>query len=105
MGQQEQAIYRQWLANDGQRPLRCRIGHLVCETAHRLQSRRDEDMFIPLTAGEIARALGSVPLYVERELVELREEGLIELERDGVVIRDPARLSQDSHCRPTYLEI
>ena len=44
---------------------------------------------------ELADAIGSVREVVTRTLHGLRDEGLIETTRDGVVLLDPVRLGEE----------
>jgi CRP/FNR family transcriptional regulator len=45
---------------------------------------------------ELADAIGSVREVVTRNLHQLREDGLIDISRDEVVILDPARLAEEA---------
>ena len=47
----------------------------------------------PISQQELADAVGTVREVVVRVLRELREEGVVQTGRDGIVIRDPERLS------------
>jgi CRP-like cAMP-binding protein len=104
--QMESALYREWLLNDQRRGLRGRAAHLIAETAARLNlinADGIEHIVLPLSAGELARALGSVPLYVQRELDGLAEAGAIEVGDDGVTVCDAARLAELGDFDPQYL--
>ena len=54
--------------------------------------RRDE-LVAAISQQELADGVGTVREVVVRVLRELREEGSVETGRDGIVIRDPERLS------------
>ncbi|HEX8572431.1 MAG TPA: Crp/Fnr family transcriptional regulator [Allosphingosinicella sp.] len=104
--QMESALYREWLLNDSRRGLRGRAAHLIAETAarlHLINSDGIEEIVLPLSAGELARALGSVPLYVQRELDGLAEAGAIEVNDEGVTVSDPAKLAALGDFDPQYL--
>ena len=104
--QMESALYREWLLNDQRRGLRGRAAHLIAETAARLDlinADRIEETVLPLSPGELARALGSVPLYVQRALDGLAEAGAIEMSDQGVAVRDPGRLAELGDFDPQYL--
>jgi CRP-like cAMP-binding protein len=105
-GQLESALYREWLLNDQRRGLKGRAAHLIAETAARLQlinAESLEDTVLPLTAAEIASALGSVTLYVERELNSLADAGAIDVTDTEVVVRDGAKLAELGDFDPQYL--
>ena len=104
--QMESALYREWLLNDQRRGLRGRTAHLIAETAarlHLIDADGIEETLLPLSAGELARALGSVPLYVHRALDGLAEAGAIEMSDQGVTVSDPARLAELGDFDPQYL--
>jgi CRP-like cAMP-binding protein len=105
-GQVESALYREWLLNDQRRGLKGRAAHLIAETAVRLQLINAdglEDTVLPLSAAEIAAALGSVTLYVQRELGSLAAAGAIEVTDTEVVVRDGAKLAELGDFDPQYL--
>ncbi|HEY7811526.1 MAG TPA: Crp/Fnr family transcriptional regulator [Allosphingosinicella sp.] len=105
-GQVESALYREWLLNDQRRGLKGRAAHLIAETAVRLQLINAdglEDAVLPLTAAEIASALGSVELYVQRELNSLADAGAIDVTDNEVVLRDAAKLAALGDFDPQYL--
>jgi CRP/FNR family transcriptional regulator len=51
------------------------------------------ELLAPISQQELADAVGTVREVVVRVLRELREEGVVQTGRDGIVIRDPERLS------------
>jgi CRP/FNR family transcriptional regulator len=56
--------------------------------------RSPGELMAPISQQELADAVGTVREVVVRVLRELREEGAIQTGRDGIVIRDPERLSR-----------
>ena len=48
---------------------------------------------------DLAHAIGSVREVVTRNLHHLHEEGLIDISRDEVAIRDPVRLAEEAGTR------
>ncbi|HEY0149766.1 MAG TPA: Crp/Fnr family transcriptional regulator [Allosphingosinicella sp.] len=105
-GQMESALYREWLLNDQRRGLKGRAAHLIAETAVRLQLINADGLeatVLPLTAAEIAAALGSVELYVQRELKSLADAGAIDVTDNEVVLRDAAKLAELGDFDPQYL--
>ena len=55
--------------------------------------QRPDEFLAPISQQELADAVGTVREVVVRILRELREEGVVQTGRDGIVIRDPERLS------------
>lgn len=55
--------------------------------------RRPDELLAPISQQELADAVGTVREVIVRVLRELREEGVVRTGRDGIVIRDPERLS------------
>lgn len=58
--------------------------------------QRSDELLAPISQQELADAVGTVREVVVRVLRELREEGVVQTGRDGIVIRDPERLSSIS---------
>jgi CRP/FNR family transcriptional regulator, cyclic AMP receptor protein len=57
------------------------------------QQPRGEHLLAPVSQQELADAVGSVREVVTRVLREMREEGLVDTTRQGIVLLDPAGLS------------
>jgi CRP/FNR family transcriptional regulator len=55
--------------------------------------QRPDELLAPISQQELADAVGTVREVVVRELRELREGGMVQTGRDGIVICDPERLS------------
>lgn len=55
--------------------------------------QRPDELLAPISQQELADAVGTVREVVVRVLRELREEGVVQTGRDGIVIRDPERLA------------
>ena len=75
----------EWVINVGRRTAQQRTAHLLCELALRLRAAetgaagrpsRGPAYALPLTASELADALGLTPVHVGRMLHELRDRGL-----------------------------
>jgi CRP-like cAMP-binding protein len=102
----EAAITREWLLNDVRRNLATRTAHIVCEIAARLQASRiggADHFFVPVRIDELALALGSVRLYVERTLTEMQAMGWLRIEPEGLRILDWAALTRAADFDPLYL--
>jgi CRP-like cAMP-binding protein len=102
------AIQREWLLNIGQRSAHERIGHLLLEMYLRLQTvglTANGRCDFPLTQTDLAEATGLTPVHVNRMLQELRNEGLIQLERKQLHILDVERLMDVAMFNPDYLHL
>lgn len=71
--------------------MRQRVAHHLLRRAGPRGSA--QPLLAPVSHQEIADAVGSVRSVVSRTLKELRDEGLIEMSREGIRLCDPARLS------------
>ena len=72
--------------------VRQRIARHLLDLASDLQGRNE--LLAPISQQELADAVGTAREVVVRILRELREEGTVQTGRDGIVIRDPERLSR-----------
>ena len=102
----EASIFREWVVNIGRRPSRSRIAHLLCEFAYRLNAQQpaaDGVYELPMTQEQLADATGLTAVHVNRVLLALQREELIE--RDRRMIRFPSweRLRDVADFNPRYL--
>ena len=102
----EAALYAEHLIDVGRRSALERVGHFLLELLTRLQvvGLADERSYqMPLTQELIADALGlSVP-HVNRTLRQLRDDGLLAIEEQRVVIKDIDALSALADFERTYV--
>ena len=102
----ETAILAEHLIAVGRRPATERIAHLLLELLTRLQliGLADERSYhLPLTQEMIGDALGlSIP-YVNRVLQQLRQDGLVTIKDQFVVIEKLAELAALADFEHTYL--
>jgi CRP-like cAMP-binding protein len=101
------AIQQEWMVWLGRRTAQTRLAHFLCEVSHRLQlsAHSIHDAFeFPLTQRELADTLGLSPVHVNRVLQAMRRQGLIELSRNRLAIRDKAALSKIAEFDPQYLD-
>jgi CRP-like cAMP-binding protein len=102
------AIQREWTLSLGKRTAIARMANLFCEMNARLrligESPGDSYEF-PLTQVELGECLGLTSVHVNRTLQELRREGLIELERQRLTIRNLRALQDVAQFDPAYLYI
>ena len=85
------SIFREWVVNVGRRDGRARLAHLLCEFARRLEVAGLTEEYryeLPMTQEQLADATGLTPVHVNRVLMQLAREGLIERNRRFVGIPD-----------------
>lgn len=100
------AITREWMANCGRRSTRNSIVHLLLEFAYRSRSLNSGDEWkfqLPFTQSEIADAVGSSPVQVNRTMQALRGEHLIRTYGSTIVIEAYETLAREADFNPTYL--
>lgn len=92
----------------GRRSAREHLAHLLCELQARLAAigEADESGFaLPLTQEQIADIMGLSSIHVSRTFMDLRSEGLIELQRRRLEIRNLRELRRVAGFRPDYLHL
>ena len=103
------SIYREWVANVGRRDAHTRIAHLLCEFALKLEAismGEQLDYELPMTQDELADATGLTAVHVNRTLMELAREGLIERATPrSVIIGDWKRLAAAGDFDRAYLHL
>ena len=103
------SIYREWVANVGRRHAHARIAHLLCEFALKLEAvslGEQLDYVLPMNQEELADATGLTSVHVNRTLMELAREGLIERTTPrSVVIGDWKKLAAAGDFDPGYLHL
>lgn len=103
------SIHREWVANVGRRDSHTRIAHLLCEFAIKLETvslGEQLDYELPMTQEQLADATGLTPVHVNRILMRLGEEGLIErATARSVVIGDWKKLARAGDFHPGYLHL
>jgi CRP-like cAMP-binding protein len=103
----EASIYREWLANIGQRDAHGRMGHLLCELACRFGTPIGHmaSYNFPMTQEQAADALGLTSVHVNRVLKSLERLGLISRQRRSIEIKDWKGLCSLSDFNPRYLHL
>jgi CRP-like cAMP-binding protein len=102
------AIQREWIVWLGRRSAESRLAHFLCEISCRLELGGEAcvDAFqFPLTQRELADTIGLSPVHVNRVLQSLRRQGLIELDRNQLIIRRKGALYSLAEFDPGYLEV
>jgi CRP-like cAMP-binding protein len=104
----DSAIFREWTLNVGRRDARARTAHLLCEFALRLKAlgtNGTNEYELPMTQDQLGDALALTSVHVNRTLMTLENEGLIERSRRSVKITDYARLAMLGDFDPAYLHL
>jgi CRP-like cAMP-binding protein len=102
----EAAMYAEHLIGVGRRSALERIAHFLLEVLTRLQAigLADERSYrLPLTQEVLADALGLSVQYVNQTLRQLREEELVNIERQQVTILNLEALTRLADFERTYL--
>jgi CRP-like cAMP-binding protein len=100
------AIFREWIVNVGQRPAANRLAHTVVELRRRLAvtGRASGDTFeMPLTQEQISEALGITPVHANRIIRQLRDDGILDINRGRVTVLDEAKLADLAQFDDRYL--
>jgi CRP-like cAMP-binding protein len=104
----DSAVLRERIIDHGRRDAHERIAHLFYEMLIRyrmIDMAEDDTIPFPLTQEELADATGLTPVHVNRTLMQLREEGLIELGGKVLKVLDPPRLKKIARFNPAYLHL
>ena len=102
------AIQREWTTNLGQRNAFERVAHLFCEVFSRMEARgltHVDSCQFPVTQFELAEASGLSPVHVNRTLMRLRREGLVDLVAKRLMMLDRPRLEKIALFDPCYLHL
>lgn len=102
------SIFREWLLNIGRREAYTRMAHLLCEFLVRLKAvgiAVDDTFDLPITQIELADAIGTSNVHVNRVLQALRANGLIQTKGTQITILDWERLKEVGEFDPLYLHL
>jgi CRP-like cAMP-binding protein len=103
------SIHREWVANVGRRDGRTRVAHLLCEFALKLEAINPGDQLdyeLPMTQEQLADTTGMTPVHVNRVLMSLAQDGLIErVTPRSVLIGDWKRLAAAGDFNRAYLHL
>ena len=102
------SICRDWGLNVGQRDARSRIAHMLCEFALRRQAAglgTPERFELPMTQEHIADATGLTAVHVNRMLMALANDGIIERDKREIRIADWDRMRRAADFQPGYLHL
>jgi CRP-like cAMP-binding protein len=102
------AIFREWVMNVGRRQAYGRIAHILCEWIVKMRAAglaEDHTCELPMTQTELADATGMTTVHVNRTLMDLRRDGLIDLKGSKLAALDWEGLKQAGDFDPTYLHL
>lgn len=105
---QEEAILREQIVRNGRRNAGERVAHLLLELHRRalIIGKADEDGFrLPVSQVLIADALGLSFVHVSRVLRRFMREGLLERQKDIVLIRDRDAMIERCDFSADYLHL
>ena len=100
------AMFREWIVNVGQRSAPARLAHVMVELRERLKliGRVQGNHFeMPLTQEQIGEALGITAVHANRVIRQLREDGIVELQRGRVRVLDEAKFQELADFDDRYL--
>ncbi|WP_375763293.1 Crp/Fnr family transcriptional regulator [Bradyrhizobium sp. Pha-3] len=84
-------LFRQWIVNLGTRSASGRMAYLIGELRQRLAAMGlvvNEQFEFPITQSKLADALGLSIVHVNRVLQSFRTEGILDLKRKVVTLKD-----------------
>ncbi len=102
------AIFRQWMLGMGRKHAGARIAHLFCELLTKMQAvglTNGTSCHFPVTQTAMGDALGLSTVHVNRSLMDLRELGLIRLEKQTLTVPDREALERHAEFDPLYLHM
>lgn len=102
------SVFREWVVNVGRRDARSRLAHLLCEFARRLEVAGLAEEYryeLPMTQEQLADATGLTPVHVNRVLMGLARDGLIQRDKRFVGIPDWEALRRVAGFSETYLHL
>lgn len=100
------AISREWELSFGRRGAVERMAHLFCELHVRLAVVglvQDDAFDLPLTQSDLSECLGLSIVHVNRTLMQLRSDGLIEFAAGRLQIHNVERLREKAGFEQGYL--
>jgi CRP-like cAMP-binding protein len=102
----DSAIFREWIVNLGTRDAAARLAHLLAELRTRLAAVglvADDQFEFPVTQSDLAEALGLSTVHVNRVIQSFRAQGVLELKRNMIKLKDLERLSLIGGFNDHYL--
>ena len=106
--QVDASIFREWLLNVGRRDSKTRLAHLLCEISSRLQQQglvQDNSYELPMSQEQLADATGMTSVHINRMLMALEREGLIERDKKTIRLPEPERIKRLAGFNSLYLHL
>lgn len=100
------AVQVEWNNNVGRKTARSRVAHLICEMAARYEyagGRVGPCFELPMTQQDMGDAMGLTSVHVNRTLMGLREDGIVDIRRRVVQILNWPALIRLAEFDPGYL--
>jgi CRP-like cAMP-binding protein len=104
----DSSIFREWVVNVGRRDARSRVAHLLCEFARRLEVAGLVEEYgyeLPMTQEQLADATGLTAVHVNRVLMALARDGLIERQKRNIRIPEWESLRRVAGFSEVYLHL
>ena len=102
------AMFREWIVNVGQRSAPARLAHVIAELRERLRAigRIESNSFdMPLTQEQIGEALGITAVHANRVIRQLREDGIVDLQRGRVTVLSEPKFMELADFDDRYLHL
>ena len=99
-------IQVEWASNVGSKTARSRFAHLICEMAARYEQAGRQvglSFELSMTQEQLAEATAMTPVHLNRTLMALRGEGLLDMRYGVVQIFDWPALTKIACFNPRYL--
>nr|WP_277347535.1 helix-turn-helix domain-containing protein [Wenzhouxiangella sp. XN79A] len=97
-------MFEERLTSLGRRDAAERLGHFLLEMHHRLRPSANR-FRLPVTQAFLADMLGLTSVHVSRMLSQLRDEGLVDMNDQGVHLLDIDTLRRACDFDPGYLAV
>ena len=104
----EASIFREWVLNVGRRDARTRLAHVLCEFAIRLEAQGladDNGYELPMTQEQLADTLGLTPVHVNRTIMALEAQGMIERDKRRIRFPEWRRMRELGDFNQRYLHL
>ena len=102
------AIFREAITNNGSRPMRTRLAHLLCELYYRSRVAgvaKPGSCYLPINQGQLGEALGMSIVTVNRTIQLLRATRTMELRNGLLTVHDWKKLTELGEFDPSYLSL
>lgn len=102
------SIFREWVLNVGQRDAKSRVAHMLCEFAVRRETAglgTPERFDLPMSQEHIGDATGMTTIHVNRMLMALENDGVIERDKRDVRVIDWERMRRAAGFDAKYLHV